>query len=216
MSIEFKLSANKRSSKGSNACYRLRKAKKIPAVLYGLSKPEQLIELDEKQVNQIQSHPEFYSHVIQLSIAGKVESVLIKDWQKKVTGSEFTHLDFYRVSSTKKIHAKIPVHFTGEADCIGIKNQKGIAHHAMTELMLECLPGHLPEFIAVDISHLEAGQVLHLSDVKLPDHVSLYHHDLAKNDPVVVAINSPQKETDSEAISTEAGDTESGESTTEL
>lgn len=194
MSIEFKLSAKLRSEKGSGNCYRLRMSKRIPGIVYGANKPQQMLSMDAKEVRMMQSHPEFYNHVIQLEIDGKAEPVILKSWQKRPTNSELMHLDFHRIQADKKMHFKVPIHFNGEDTAIGITEQKGILSHVLTEVMVECFPSDLPESLEVDISQLALGQSIHLSQIKLPKNVGWYRQHLEQKDPTVVSINSPQKE----------------------
>lgn len=200
MSIEFKLSAKLRSEKGSGNCYRLRMSKRIPGIVYGANKPQQMLSMDAKEVLMMQSHPEFYSHVIQLDIDGKVEPVILKSWQKRPTKSELIHLDFHRIQSDKKMHFSLPIHFKGEDTAIGIREQKGILSHVLTEVMVECFPSDLPESLEVDISQLALGQSIHLSQIKLPKNVGWYRQHLEQKDPTVVSINSPQKDVAAESV----------------
>ena len=194
MSIEYKLFATQRDQKGTSSSARMRRQNLVPAIIYGAGKPQQLIQFDVKSLNVIHSHPEFYSHVIELDVDGKKESVVLKDWQQFPVKNGFLHLDFLRIETNKKIHMNVPIHFVGEDKSPGIKDMKGIPAHIITEVMIACLPKHLPEYIIVDVSHLGLGESIHLSDIQWPPHVELYHQDLTQDDKAVFSINSPQKE----------------------
>jgi large subunit ribosomal protein L25 len=87
----------------------------------------------------------------------------------------------------------VPLHFINEATCKGVKVQGGLVAHTMTELEVLCLPADLPEFIEVDLSAMEVGQTLHISDLTLPQgvtSVALSHG--ADHDLPVVSINKPK------------------------
>jgi large subunit ribosomal protein L25 len=94
------------------------------------------------------------------------------------------HADFLRVSKTHKLHTKVPLHFINEEICAGVKVGGGHVFHNMTDLDISCLPADLPEYIEIDVSAVQAGEVLHISDIKLPagvESVALSHgedHDL--------------------------------------
>jgi large subunit ribosomal protein L25 len=102
------------------------------------------------------------------------------------------HVDFQRVEENEKIRISIPLHFTGAAISPGVKSQGGLVSHMRTETEVTCLPKDLPEFIEVDISGLSLNESIHLSQLKVPDGVTLV--ELAKDDAAVVAIHSPRAE----------------------
>jgi large subunit ribosomal protein L25 len=98
-------------------------------------------------------------------------------------------MDLQRVSATEKLKTHAPLHFIGEDIAPGVK-AGGLVSHDLTEALIECLPKDLPEFIEVDISGMEIGDALHLSDLKVPEGVTLL--DLARgegHDLAVVAIH---------------------------
>ncbi len=82
------------------------------------------------------------------------------------------HADFQRVSKTKKLNKKVPLHFINEDTCVGVKIGGGIVSHVITELEISCLPADLPEFIEVDMAAIDVGASVHISDVKMPKGVS--------------------------------------------
>ena len=83
------------------------------------------------------------------------------------------HIDFQRVSADKEINVNVPLHFINEAACVGVKMSGGTLTHNLTEVEITCLPANLPEFIEVDMLEVEAGTSVHLSDLVLPEGVTV-------------------------------------------
>jgi len=198
--ISFTLNAKLREDAGKGASRRLRReANLVPAIVYGGSKKPQMISLAYNELSKQLENEAFYSHIITLSIEGKSEDVIIKDLQRHPSRPIFYHADFMRVSKTKKLRSKVPLHFINEASSKGVKLQGGTVAHAITELEITCLPQDLPEFIEVDLAEMEAGHILHISDLKLPkgvESIALSHgedHDLP-----VVTIHKPRAVEESE------------------
>src|SRR5690606_34860955 len=129
-------------------------------------------------------HEAFYSHIITLDLGGQSESVILKDLQRHPAKAQILHADFLRVSKTKKIHVNVPLHFINEDTCKGVKLGGGSIAHNLTQLEVACLASDLPEYIEVDLADVDVGQILHISDLKLPkgvESVALSHgadHDL--------------------------------------
>lgn len=189
MSIEIK--AVKRDVKGTGASRRLRRAGNVPGVVYGGDKAAVSIELNHKELFMEFRHEAFHASILSLSVDGKVESVLLRDYQLHPVRNTIQHIDFQRVSATEKIHVKVPFHFINEDVAPGVKLGGGIISHIQTEADVSCLAKDLPEFIEVDLEKLEAGHAIHLSEIKLPkgvEFVQLAHGD----DATVVSIAIPR------------------------
>lgn len=190
---DFILEAQIREDAGKGASRRLRRQALVPAIVYGGSKQPQSISIEYKEFVKHLEHEAFYSHIISLNISGKSEDVILKDLQRHPAKAEIYHADFLRVSKDQKLTTKVPLHFINEASSKGVKMQGGVISHSMTDLEISCLPGDLPEFIEVDLADVELGQIVHISDLKLPsgvESVELAHgtdHDLP-----VAAINKPK------------------------
>ncbi len=194
MSDAFTLNAEVREDAGKGASRRLRRLDgKVPAIIYGGEKEPQNIAVPHKDLVKQLENEAFYSHIVTLNIGGKNEDVILKDLQRHPAKPLILHADFQRVSKTQKLHTKVPLHFINEATSIGVKQQGGQITHNMTELDITCLPANLPEFIEVDLAQVEVGQIVHISDLKLPkgvESVALSHG--ADHDLPVAAINKPK------------------------
>ncbi|ARU29045.1 50S ribosomal protein L25/general stress protein Ctc [Cellvibrio sp. PSBB006] len=201
MSEDFVLDAQARDDLGKGASRRLRRLEGlVPGIVYGGSKNPVNISINHKDLIKHLENEAFYSHIISLNIAGKAEDVILKDLQRHPSKTQVLHADFLRVSKSTKLHTNVPLHFINEATSKGVKLQGGKVVHNLVQLEVSCLPANLPEFIEVDLGEMEVGQILHISDLKLPKgvtSVALSHgadHDLA-----VVTMLKPKGGADEEA-----------------
>ncbi len=180
MTIEF--IAYNRTTQGTGASRRLRRSGRVPGIVYGAHKDAVAIELDHNALYYALQEEAFHASVLTMSLDGKKEPVLLRDYQMHPFKQQVQHIDFQRVAKGEKIHMKVPLHFSGEEVAPGVKLQGGKISHVVLELDIACLPEKLPEFIAVDLSGLSAGQSVHIADLALPDgveSVALRHGDNA-------------------------------------
>ena len=190
----FTLEAEVRTDLGKGASRRLRHANKVPAIIYGEGKAPVSLTLEHKNVFRAQQEEAFYSHVLTLIIDGKPVECLLKDMQRHPFKQVIMHLDFIRIDAKHAVHTNAPIHFINEENIA--KSGANINHH-VTEIAISCLPKDLPEFIEVDLTDMEVGQTIHLSDVKLPKGVT--SDQLAKgesHDQAVVSANAPKGKVD--------------------
>lgn len=176
----FKLDATKRTDVGKGASRRLRHAGKVPAIIYGAGKDPQSINLDHIAFGKSLDNEAFYSHVLTLNVEGKTEKVILRDLQRHPFKVRILHADFQRVSDKEKLTMRVPLHFVGGDLSPGVKLSGGVVSHLVSEVEVECLPANLPEYLEVDLSHLELNQMIHLADIKLPagvDLIDLLHND---------------------------------------
>jgi large subunit ribosomal protein L25 len=176
--------ANTRSLQGSSASRRLRRDGKVPGIVYGNGAPA-MIELDHNNLWHALKKEAFHSSILNLELDGKEEKALLRSFQVHPYKQQILHIDFQRVDPTQKIHVKVPLHFSGQESSPAVKLAGGLVSYVVTEVEVSCLPGSLPEFIAVDLSELQAGHPVHASDLKLPEGVSV----LAQDNPVIVTVN---------------------------
>lgn len=190
----FTIDAQVREISGKGASRRLRRLEKmVPAIVYGDNKDPMQISVEHKELLKHLEFEAFYSHVIKLNVAGKSEDVILKDLQRHPSKPVVLHADFMRVSQSKPIQMSVPLHFLNEESCKGVKLGGGKVSHTMTQLEITCLPKHLPEFIEVDLADVEVGQIIHISDIKLPEGVESVSLGLgADHDLPVAAVNKPK------------------------
>lgn len=197
MSNEFSLNAQLRDVTGKGSSRRLRRLEgTIPAIVYGGKSAPQNITLTHKDIVKATDNEAFFSHIIDLNIDGKGESVIVKDMQRHPAKPVILHVDFLRVSKDVAITVNVPLHFINEDECKGIKLDGGVVSHNITDVEISCLPGDLPESIDVDMTDVEIDQIVHLSDLQLPKGVTLtaFAHggDEHEHDLPVVAIHEPK------------------------
>ena len=172
MSTGFELVAEARADLGKAAVRRMRKNNKVPAVIYGAgADPVSISILHDKLLHSLENEA-FFSHILSIDVAGKKEKAVLKDLQRHPSKPIVLHADFLRVDMAEKLRLHVPLHFLGEEVAPGSK-AGGVTTHHMVDVEVECLPGSLPEYIGVDISALELGQSLHLSDIQLPEGVEI-------------------------------------------
>ena len=193
MSEQFEIQAILREDQGKGASRRLRREGKVPAVLYGGNQEPTSISIAHKELQKALENEAFYSHVLTINLNGKKESAILKDLQRHPYKPTLSHADFQRVNKDTEIHVHVPLHFTNEEICAGVKTGGGVASHQITDVEVICLPGDLPEFIEVDMTDVQLDQIIHLSDLKLPKGVRIAalqqgeDHDLP-----VVSIHKPK------------------------
>ena len=205
---DMKINAEVRSAQGTGASRRLRRAGKVPGVVYGGQSKAEMIELDHKETLQQLKKEVFHASILDMSLAGKAEKVLLRDYQMHPWRTEILHVDFQRVSAKEKITMRVPLHFVNEESAPSVKLGGGVVNRIESELEVSCLPGDLPEYIEVDCGELEIGQSIHLSQLNLPDGVESAHLARGGEDLGVVAI---QKARGPAADDEPSGDSEDGE-----
>nr|WP_288498064.1 50S ribosomal protein L25/general stress protein Ctc [uncultured Pseudomonas sp.] len=174
MTAEFTLNAEARSDLGKGASRRLRRnASLVPAVIYGGDKAPLSISLVAKDFAKLLENEAAFSHVLNLTVDGKKENVLIKALQRHPAKGFVLHADFIRVVAGQKLTAHVPLHFINETTSVGVKQKGGEVLHSLNEVEVSCLPKDLPEFIEVDFANVDLDQTVHLSDIKLPKGVEL-------------------------------------------
>jgi large subunit ribosomal protein L25 len=189
--MKIALKAETRKVQGTGASRRLRRAEKVPGIVYGGGKDASVIELDHNDIFHKLRNEAFHASILDMSLDGKIEPVLLRDVQMHAWKQIVLHVDFQRVAADKKIHMKVPLHFVNADIAPGVKLSGGIVSHVVNELDISCLPKDLPEFIEVDLKDLVAGHSLHVSALKMPAGVeSVASH--RGGDPVVATIIIPR------------------------
>ena len=213
-SVNFELDAELRTDAGKGASRRLRHAGKIPAVIYGGKQDAQSLTLSHNQIFHSLEHEAFYAHILTVNIDGKAQQAILRDVQRHPSQPVIMHIDLMRVDAKQKLHVHVPVHIIGAEEAKGIKLGGGLLSHDASDIFLECLPKDLPEFIEVDVTDLDVGESLHLSNITLPEGVSSL--DLARgegHDLSVVSIHAKRggdedEEAEAEAVTEEGASEE--------
>ncbi|MCC6135429.1 MAG: 50S ribosomal protein L25/general stress protein Ctc [Candidatus Contendobacter sp.] len=193
MSMTFEFNAEPRSDLGKGASRRLRRAGKVPAILYGGGQDPLPLMLDHLKFITRLENPAVYSHVLTLKIGDQIETAVLRDLQRHPFKPTILHIDFLRASADRKLRVHVPLHFINETTAKGVKQQGGVVSHALIDLEIACLPKDLPEFIEIDLANLGMGEALHLSGIPLPAGVELADKVApgSDQDTIVVSIHHP-------------------------
>jgi large subunit ribosomal protein L25 len=173
MSDDFDLIAEIREDQGKGASRRLRHQGLVPAIIYGAGRPPRALVFDHNRVIQQLENEKFYSSVLNIKVGEKSQAVILKDVQRHPSKAQVMHMDFQRIVEDQEIKMLVPIHFLGEDVAPGVKRGGGKPQHMMTEVEVVCLPRYLPEYLEIDVSELELDEMLKLSDIKLPEGVSI-------------------------------------------
>ncbi|MDR3055100.1 MAG: 50S ribosomal protein L25/general stress protein Ctc [Zoogloeaceae bacterium] len=174
--MQFVLNAQKRTVQGTSASRRLRRAGKVPGIIYGAGQAPEVIEIDHNPLYLGLKKEAFHSSLLTIELEGQKEQVLLRDFQVHAYKPIVLHVDFQRVDAKKKLHQKIPLHFINQDIAPGVKLEGGQIAHIITDLEISCLPADLPEFIEVDLKALTTGTSIHVSQLQLPKGVSAIVH----------------------------------------
>lgn len=186
----MKFNATTRSVQGSSASRRLRRAGRVPAIVYGGTATPLNIELDHNEIYHALRKEEFHASILQMQVEGVAteEQVLLRSVQWHAYKQQVLHVDFQRVDANQALHTKVPLHFVNAEISPAVKLSGAIISHVTTELEITCLPAALPQFIEVDLTNVLAGTVVHLSDIKLPMGVTYVPHGADANPLLASAV----------------------------
>lgn len=165
---------------------RMRQEGKIPGVLYGHKERAKRVYVLKKEFDRILEVLRKETVTIELKLKDKSYPCLVKSIQHNPTDGRLLHIDFQHISKKEKIKATVPIHLIGESP--GVK-KGGLLDQHLHEVIVRCLPEHLPAHIDVDISHLDTGKTIHLKDIVMPN----IEFDLKPETPVV-SILAPRAE----------------------
>ena len=153
----MQFNATSRSVQGSSASRRLRRAGRVPAIVYGAEGTPQSIELDHNEIYHALRKEEFHSSILSMQLDGKGTQVLLRAVQWHPYKPQVLHVDFQRVAAGQALHTKVPLHFVNAETSPAVKLSGAIINHVLNEVEVNCLPNDLPQFIEVDLGNIIAG-----------------------------------------------------------
>ena len=189
----FDIVAETRNDQGKGASRRLRRAAKVPAILYGGKGEPTAVTLDQLKLLNVIGDEKFYSSIINLKLDGADQQAVVKDVQMHPAKNQVLHVDLQRVLADQAIRINLPIHFLNAGTAPGVKLQGGLVSHLKTEVEISCLPKDLPESLEVDMSQMNLNDTIFLKDLKLPEGVTLPELAMGRNPPVV-SIHAPRVE----------------------
>ncbi|MGB5578994.1 MAG: 50S ribosomal protein L25/general stress protein Ctc [Woeseia sp.] len=218
MSQDFDLIAEFRQDQGKGASRRLRLQGKVPAIIYGGGRDPRALSFDHNKLLRQMDNESFYSSVLNVKVGDNSQAAIVKDVQRHPAKRQVLHIDLQRILENEEIRMNVPLHFLGEDVAPGIK-AGGSVSKLMTEVEITCLPRNLPEYIEVDISGLEIDDMLHISDIKIPEGVELVElsHGEGHDQPIVaihvikvVEVEEPTDEEETPAAVPTVGEEKAG------
>ena len=166
--------AELREDVGKGASRRLRRQGKVPAVIYGGQRDPVALTLDQKALLHASENEAFYASVLEIKVGeDRTQQAIVRDMHRHPHRPIIMHVDFMRVSAKEAIRMSVPVHFIGEEESPAGKASGVVIQHQMTEIEISALPKDLPEFISVDLSNMDAGDAVMLSEIVLPEGVEI-------------------------------------------
>ena len=198
--------AKPRSGKfNKNAARRVRVAGSIPAVVYGAGQDSVAVSVDPRIITKILHSDSGHNTIFDLDVtgAGMVKAMIV-DWQREPLKGHLLHIDLKRIAMDKAMRVSVPVHLTGVPT--GVKTQGGILDHVLREVEIECLHGDIPSHLDVDVSALEFGHAVHVSDLPHSDKVKY----ITDGDLTVAHVTAVREEpvAEAEAAAVEGAPTE--------
>jgi large subunit ribosomal protein L25 len=190
---EIVVAAQGRTGKGKNVNRRLRTKGLIPGIVYGKAKESIAVAVSPKEITTILRSAKGENTLFDLDLEGKRRKVILKEFQLEPVKGQILHADFYEVALDRALAVKVHVEIQGTP--VGVKVQGGILDFVTRELEVECLPADIPEKIVADVTHLEMGKHLRVSDLTAPPKVKV----LTAPDVVVVHVVAPRAEEEAPA-----------------
>ena len=152
-----------------------------------------------KDLEKALENEAFYSHVLTINVGSTQQKAILKDLQRHPAKNLIMHADFLRVDENTAVKVNVPIHFTNELNCVGVKTEGGIIQHQVTDIEISSLPGDIPEFIEVDMLEVVIGQIVHLSDITLPKGVVSVALALGEDhDLAVASVTAPKGGSDAD------------------
>ncbi len=185
---EFVVPAESRAETGKNPNRRLRSRGMIPGVVYASGKDAVAVAVSPREIGAILKSASGENTLFDLDLGGSRRKVILKEYQREPLRGRLLHADFYEVALDRAITVKVHVELEGTP--VGVKVQGGIVDFVTRELEVECLPQDIPEKITLDISNLELGKHVRVSELKVGDKVKV----LAEPEVVIVHVVMPKAE----------------------
>ena len=174
MTDQIVIRAQFRDDLGKGASRRLRRLEdKVPGVLYGGGVDPVPLSIAYRDLSKAMQEEAFFAQILELSVGDKTQACVLREVQRHPATEKVQHVDFLRIREDLPLQMNVPLHFLNEESCVGVKLGGGRIAHNLIEVEVSCLPRDLPEYIDVDVGDLDVGSSVHLSDLALPEGVSI-------------------------------------------
>ena len=215
--MSITVNATEREDQGKGASRRLRKEEKVPSIIYGGKKDPLMVTLSIHEITHLLEDENTFTSVLDLVVGKSTESVVLKDIQRHPAKNTITHVDFLRVDAKQTLVTTTPLHFVGmeENEALRLGN---MLNQFVVSVEISCLPKDLPHGIDVDVTNLAVGDHLSLTDLVLPEGVTinaLQHEDVEAHDQTVCSVSEPKVIEEEEEIIEDGESQEGGEDSAE-
>jgi large subunit ribosomal protein L25 len=207
MSDNNTIHAEFREDVGKGASRRLRRQGKVPAVLYGGQRDAVSLTVGHNELANAAENEAFYASILDIKVGDdKTQQAVVRDMHRHPFKPLIMHIDFLRVSAKQELRMAVPIHFVGEEESPAGKASGVVIQHQLTEVEISALPKDLPEFVSVDLSHMDAGDVVMLADIVLPEGVAIPALAISEenNAPVANAVHIKESQGTGAAAAAEA------------
>ena len=184
----MKVIATTRKAQGTGASRRLRRADKLPGIVYGGNQPAAPIELEHNPIFFALRKEKFHASILTMELDGVEQLVVLRAFQMHPYKPQVMHIDFQRIMPDQEVTMRVPLHFSGDEISPAVKVSKCIISHTVSYVEVACLPRDLPDFIEVDLSKMEDGMTLHSTELVVPAGVRVV------TDTVVASVITPVEE----------------------
>ena len=215
--MSITVNATEREDQGKGASRRLRKEEKVPSIIYGGKKNPLMVTLSIHEITHLLEDENTFTSVLDLVVGESTDSVVLKDIQRHPAKNTITHVDFLRVDAKQTLVTTTPLHFVGveENEALRLGN---MLNQFVVSIEISCLPKDLPHGIDVDVTNLAVGDHLSLTDLVLPEGVTinaLQHEDVEAHDQTVCSVSEPKVIEEEEEIIEDGESEEGGEDSAE-
>ena len=174
MAVHHSIIAEFREDVGKGASRRLRREGKVPAIIYGGHRDPVALTLHQTALLHAAESESFYASIIEIRVGDDItQQAVVRDMHRHPYKPIIMHVDFMRVSAGELLTLAVPIHFVGEERSPAGKASGVVIQHHMTDVEIEALPQDLPEFLSVDLSSMNVGDSVMLSDISLPEGVTI-------------------------------------------
>jgi large subunit ribosomal protein L25 len=195
--MERKLKAEARAQSGKGSARKIRASGRVPAIVYGRGVDPLPVTVDGKELFHLLHTDAGMNVLVDMRVYSDHFLAMPREVQRDYIRGQFLHVDFLRINRDEKIGVEVPIHLVGESH--GVK-EGGVVEHHLWNLHLECLPQDVPTSIEADISRLGINESLKVSELEIPDKLTL----LTSPDEVVVSVVPPQVLRVEEEVAAEA------------
>lgn len=173
MATSATIHATSREGTGKSAARTSRREGRVPGILYGHGEESVPLSVDARELQRLVHSVSIENTIVDLALdkAKAPVKVLIREIQRHPTREQYLHVDFFHIAMDEKLSVEVPIVLIGTP--VGVKDKGGIVDHQLRELEVYCLPGEIPEKIEVDVSALDIGDSIHVSELSVPEGIDV-------------------------------------------